>query len=121
MDTLTEKSEEQVDVVMKLADRVEDSFGKTMDAVIKATDDWLNEIKDIVKEYDILLEKITELKKIDGEYVEPAKMINGDNAVDTWEELDRFKRELTSNGTLNLITTDTATGKEIATKYVAGT
>ena len=121
MDTLTEKSEEQVNVVMKLADRVEDSFGKTMDAVIKATDDWLNEIKDVVKEYDILLEKITELKKIDGEYIEPAKMINGDNAVDTWEELDRFKRELTANGTLNLITTDTATGKETATKYVAGT
>lgn len=121
MDTLTEKSEEQVNVVMKLADRVEDSFGKTMDAVIKATDDWLNEIKDVIKEYDILLEKITELKKIDGEYVEPAKMINGDNAVDTWEELDRFKRELTANGTLNLITTDTATGKEIATKYIAGT
>lgn len=121
MDTLTEKSEKQVDVVMKLADRVEDSFGKTMDAVIKATDDWLDKIKDVVKEYDVLLEKITELKKIDGEYVEPAKMINGDNAVDTWEELDRFKRELTSNGTLNLITTDTATGKETATKYVAGT
>jgi hypothetical protein len=48
-------------------------------------------------------------------------MINGDNAVDTWEELDRFKRELAANGTINLITTDTATGKETATKYVAGT
>lgn len=121
MDTLTEKSEEQVDVVMKLADRVEDSFGKTMDAVIKATNNWLDKIKDVVKEYDILLEKITELKKIDGEYIEPHKTINDDNAIDTWEELDRFKRELADNGTINLITTDTATGKEKATKYVAGT
>lgn len=119
MDKLTDKSEEQVKVVMDLADRVENSFGSAMEEVISATAKWLNQIKDIVAEYDILLAKITELKEIDGKYVEPAKMINGDNAIDDWAEIDRFKRELRDNGILNVITTDTETGKEKSTQYIA--
>jgi len=100
---------------MDLADRVETTFGDAMVEVIDATNDWLDKIKDVVAEYDILLTKITELKKIDGEYIEPAKMINGDNAIDDWAEIDRFKRELRDNGILNVITTDIETGKEKST------
>lgn len=121
MDQLTEKSEDQVKVVMDLADRVENSFGSAMEEVTNATAKWLDQIKDIVSNYDTLLTQITALKKIDGEYVEPAKMINGDNAIDSWAEIDRFKRELRDNGILNVITTDTETGKEKATMYIAGT
>jgi len=121
MDKLTEKSEDQVKVVMDLADRVENSFGSAMEEVTNATAKWLDQIKDIVSNYDTLLTQITALKKIDGEYVEPAKMINGDNAIDSWAEIDRFKRELRDNGILNVITTDAETGKEKATMYIAGT
>ena len=121
MDTLTQKSEDQVNVVLNLADRIGTEFDGAMDQIIQATNDWLDKIKDVVSEYDILLKQITDLKRIDGEYVEPAKLINGDNAVDTWAEVDRFKNELLDNGTMYLITTDPTTGKEKATKFVAGT
>lgn len=119
MDIIAEKSNKQTEVVENLAKRIDKSFEETANNVRKVTDEWVDSIRELTDEYTILLEAITKLKRADGEYVEPAKLINADNAIDSWKELSDFKTALGNNGTLVLVTTDNQ-GNEHATTFKAG-
>ena len=119
MQRVAAESEEQVNEVEDLADRIQEAFADTAQQVTNITDKWADSVKELTDEYSLLLEVITELKRLDGEYVEPTKMINADEAIDSWKEISDFKKNLAANGVMSLITTG-ENGQEFADTYIAG-
>ena len=114
------ESEQQVKNVEDLSNRISKAFIETANQVSKSLEDWRDDVMNLTNSYELLLNGIMELKRLDGEQVEPAKMRIADNALDTWREVKDFKNQLGQNGTLVLITTD-ANGKEHAQTFTAGT
>ena len=105
-DTLAQKSNEQVDIVDKAADRIDAAFTKTTNAI----ENQIKDIQTLTDHYETLLEKMTQFLHESGEYV-PGARKDFNETIDTWEEIAEVEKELAEKKDLFVTDLD-ANGKQ---------
>jgi hypothetical protein len=75
-----------VQVVEDAADRMDEAFEKTTEAIEKQVS-AMDELLIKYEHYEELLTKITRFLELSGEFV-PSEKLDFLDAIDTWEELD---------------------------------
>ena len=120
-EVIADASAHQVQVVEDLSERIADAFTETANQVGKELENWAGQVYQLTNDYADLMDVILELKRLDGEYVEPTKFSTTDEAIDSWKEISDFKQALAANGQVAYIRTNEDMKEEFVDTFTAGT
>ena len=102
MNYIAEMSDNEVQIVEKLSDRVQTAFEDMAAVVDEKTQKHLAEVDELVNKYEKLVEALTEVKRLSGENL-PSDMMQAIDTVDTWREIEDLENKLKENGHIRLL------------------
>ena len=97
MEYVAEMSDNEVQIVEKLSDRVQTAFEDMANVVDEKTAKHIAEMDKLVSLYEKLVEAITRVKELSGENlpIEGGQFIG---KIDSWAEIQRLNKELAEHG-----------------------
>jgi len=109
MNDVAKLSNEQVNIVEKLSNRIETAYNDMAATVEQNTAKHLAEIDKLVNRYEKLVEVLTKVKEISGENL-PVDLIPFVGRVDNWRDIEDLNRILTERGEVRIF--EDLTGKD---------
>ena len=102
MEYVAEMSDNEVQIVEKLSDRVQTAFEDMANVVDEKTAKHIAEMDKLVNLYEKLVEAITRVKELSGENlpIEGGQFIG---KIDSWAEIQRLNKELTEHGDFRVL------------------
>lgn len=86
---IADQSNEQVEIVEQVAERIDAAYAKTTDAI----KNQITNLQELTDHYETFLEKVTEFLRLSGEYIPGAKK-DFNETIDSWEEIAEIEKEL---------------------------